>query len=121
MASIVPVQLKAQTGKQFSLDEAYDLARKNYPLIKQKDLVNKSSELTIDNLQTGYYPQIVISGQATYQSEVAELKTPIAPALIPPLAKDQYKLVADLSQVIYDGGIIREQKNLQLLNTAVEQ
>ena len=121
LTSIVPVQVKAQTGKQLSLEEAYELARKNYPLIKQKDLVNKSSELTIDNLQTGYFPQIVISGQATYQSEVAELKNPVAPSLIPPLAKDQYKVVADLSQVIYDGGVIREQKNLQQLNTAVEQ
>jgi outer membrane protein TolC len=35
-------------------------------------------------------------------------------------AKDQYKLVADVSQLIYDGGSTKDQKTLQQLNASVE-
>jgi outer membrane protein TolC len=36
------------------------------------------------------------------------------------LSKDQYKLVADVSQLVYDGGLVRQQKAAQQLNAQVE-
>jgi outer membrane protein TolC len=35
--------------------------------------------------------------------------------------KDQYKLLADVNQLIYDGGIVKQQKNIQQLNEDAEQ
>lgn len=114
-------QLSAQSGKLLSLDEAYQLARNNYPLIRQKELISKTAGITIDNLQKGFLPQLSFSGQATYQSEVTQVKIPVPGVTIDPLSKDQYKLVTDISQMIYDGGITREQKTIQQLNNEVEQ
>ena len=118
VATIAPSFLMAQT---LTLEQAYELARKNYPMIKQKDLVRQTADLTIENLNKGYYPQITLTGQATYQSAVTEPTIPTPGFLIQIQDKDQYKVaVADLNQVIYDGGTIGRQKELQRLNAEVE-
>lgn len=104
-----------------SLQKAYEMARQNYPLVKQKDLLKQTSLLSIENLQKGFLPQLSLNGQATYQSEVTQVKIPVPGVTVDPLSKDQYKLLADISQLIYDGGIIRQQKNLQQFSEAAEQ
>src|SRR6478752_4750224 len=109
-------------GQSLTLVQAYDLARKNYPMIKQKDLVRQTAELSIENLNRGYLPQITLTAQATYQSAVTEPPVSIPQFLIQIQDKDQYKvMVGDLNQVIYDGGMIGNEKELQRLNAAVEE
>lgn len=107
--------------ESLGLQQAYDLAQKNYPLIKQRELISKTREYTIDNLSTGFLPQLSVSGQATYQSEVTSVKVPIPGVNIESPSKDQYKVIADVNQLIYDGGSIRQQKNIQELAEQVEQ
>jgi len=111
----------AQDTSLLTLAQAYDLAQKNYPLIKQKDLVRQTADLSISNLSKGYLPQLSISGQATYQSDVTKVNVPIAGINIESPAKDQYKVVAEASQLIYDGGVIKQQKIYQQLNENVQQ
>jgi outer membrane protein TolC len=108
--------------QSLSLQTAYELAQQNYPLIKQRDLIKQTSEYTVDNLGKGFFPQIFISGQATYQSAVTQVNLPVIPGIIiEPLSKDQYKILADVNQLVYDGGVIRQQKNIQQLSDDVEQ
>jgi outer membrane protein TolC len=104
-----------------NLQRAYDLAQQNYPLIKQRDLIKQTTGYTIDNLSKDFLPQISLSGQATYQSEVTQVKIPVPGVSVEPLSKDQYKVLADVNQLIYDGGVIKQQKNIQQLNEEVEQ
>ncbi|HEX7844547.1 MAG TPA: TolC family protein [Chitinophagaceae bacterium] len=104
-----------------TLQQAYDLAQKNYPLIKQRELITKTREYTVDNLSTGFLPQLSLSGQATYQSEVTSIKVPVPGVNIETPSKDQYRVLADVNQLIYDGGLIKQQKNIQGLTEEVEQ
>ena len=104
-----------------SLQKAYELAQQNYPLIKQRELIKQTTGYTIDNLGKGFLPQLSLSGQATYQSQVTEVKVPIPGVNIESPGKDQYKILADVNQLIYDGGVIKQQKNIQQLNDEVEQ
>lgn len=118
----LPEVLAAQELKELDLQQAYDLAQKNYPAIKQKDLVRKAADLTIDNLSKGYLPQIQFNGQATYQSDVTSIKGSIIPGVnIQSPDNDQYKITADLNQVIFDGGVIKQEKISRLLNATVEE
>jgi outer membrane protein TolC len=117
----LPYLGKAQELKKLNLQQAYELSQKNYPVIKQKDLIGQTEAISIQNLQKGFLPQVTISGQATYQSDVTKIDVSFPGLTIVPPSKDQYKLVADVSQLIYDGGITREQKSLQHLNASVEQ
>lgn len=118
---LLPVLSAAQTPARLELQQANELARQHYPQIRQKDLVKQTAALTIDNLQKGFLPQLAISGQATYQSDVTRIPVALPGFSIDPPSKDQYRLVADLSQLIYDGGITKEQKVQQQLNANLEE
>ncbi|HUP12143.1 MAG TPA: TolC family protein, partial [Niastella sp.] len=114
------ISARAQNDK-LTLQEAYDLARKHYPVIRQKDLVRQTANLTIENLSKGYLPQLNISGQATYQSDVTSVPVSIPGIKIDAPGKDQYKIQAELTQLLYDGGSTAAQKNVQNANAQVEE
>ena len=116
-----PLCLPAQERQILSLREAFDLAEQQYPLTGQKALVRQTESLTLQNLNSGYLPQVTLNGQATYQSDVTRVSIPLPGVKIPEQPKDQYRALADVSQLLYDGGIIRSQKELQRLNTEVEE
>jgi outer membrane protein TolC len=111
----------AQSADQLTLSDCYKLALQNYPQVKQRDLIAKTAEYTIENIQKGYLPQLNINGQASYQSAVTEIPIKIPGVNIPALSKDQYKLYGEFDQVVYDGGAIKQQKQLQKTNEAVSQ
>lgn len=108
------------TITKLNLDQAYELARLNYPLIQQKGLISKTAFLTIENIHTAYFPQFSINAQASYQSDVTSINLPIPGVSLVPMSKDQYKLWGELNQLIYDGGVIKNQKQLQEQNTIID-
>lgn len=111
----------ASFAQTYTLQQVQELARQNYPLIKQKELIQQTREISIANLQKGYLPQFALNGQATYQSDVTRVKIPVPGVNIEPPGRDQYRVTADVNQTIYDGGLIKQQKNIQQLNAAVEE
>src|SRR5271170_803865 len=108
---------RAQVVTRLTIDQAYQLARKNYPLIKQQDLISKTKQYSVSNAAKGYLPTLSVSGLATYQSAVTYLPEPGFPVF----SKDQYKFYAELDQVIYDGGQISNQKQSAQINAAIQQ
>jgi len=110
-----------QTITQLSLSQAYELAQQNYPVIKQRDLVRQTENLTVENLRKGYLPQATVSGQATYQSDVTGIDISLPGFKIQPPSKDQYRALADVNQVLYDGGLIHQQERTARLNADVEE
>ncbi len=120
-AGLLPALIAAgQPVQQLSLPEAYSLSQKNYPLVRQKDLIRQTASLSVENLQKGFLPQFALNAQASYQSEVTQFTGSIPGFSFNPPSQDQYKILADVNQLLYDGGAIREQKSLQQLNAAVE-
>jgi len=115
------VNATAQENK-FDLNECYKLARENYPLIKQKDLMNLSTAYSVSSANKAYLPQFTINGQASYQSDVTsiDIKIPGFPSIESP-SKDQYKIYAELNQVLYDGGATGNQKKLLKLSNEAEK
>ena len=99
--------IQAQT-----LEECQLAAEKNYPMIKQYDLISQTTQLTVRNIQKGWLPQIAIAAQATYQSDVTSWPESMKGTFqqlginMKGLSKDQYKVGIDLQQTIYDGGTI---------------
>ena len=53
-----------------TLEECQQAAAHNYPMIRQYDLIGKTTALTIANIQKGWLPKISVQAQATYQSDV---------------------------------------------------
>lgn len=105
------LSMDAQSLPSINILECYELAKSNYPLTQQKDLIESSRNYTIQNLAAGVSPQISISGQATYQSAVTKVTIPGID--IPTVSKDQYKLNTDVSQSLTDFALYAQQKKIQ--------
>jgi outer membrane protein TolC len=105
-------------AQTLTLEEVFQLARQNYPLIQKQDLIQQSTKYSLENAAKLFLPQFTINGQATYQSEVTQI--PINMPGVKALSKDQYRLQGEISQLIYDGGIIKNQKELLKANEAVQ-
>jgi outer membrane protein TolC len=124
-AIIISILTEAQVP--LTIDSCYARARQQYPLIKQKGLIDKTREYNIENAGKGYYPQFSINGQATYQDPVTSIPFNLnIPKLgidisIPTYSKDQYKIDAQLDQVIYDGGAIKYSKESFIESSKIDQ
>lgn len=108
----VLVELPAQ--QTISVEQCYQWAREHYPLIEQYELIRNSEQFTLSNASKGYFPQLALNAKATYQNEVTRLPVDLSAMglTIPTLSKDQYQVVAELNQIIWDGGTIRSTKEL---------
>ena len=118
---MLPTMAQAQ-----SLEECQQAAERNYPLIQQYGLIEKTTELTVANIQKGWLPQVSASAQATYQSDVMawpdEMKGMLGQMGLnfEGLKKDQYRVGIDVQQTVFDGGAIRSQKEIARLQGNVQ-
>ena len=103
-----------------TLEQCYQWSRENYPLIKKQELIKKAEQYTTENALKGWLPQVNITAQATYQNDVTQFPVKLPNMNVEPLSKDQYKVYADISQTIYDGGNIKNQKKLALAQSEIK-
>lgn len=126
---MLAVALSPLAAQTLTLEQCQQMARENYPLVEQRGLIEKSSEFTVANAKHNWLPQVSISAQATYQSDVVTIPqdivdmvgqlegSPILGAVgidMPNLnydgiPKDQYKAAVEVQQIIYGGGAVKAQ------------
>ena len=119
---MLPIMAQAQT-----LEECQQAAERNYPLIQQYGLIEKTTELTVANIQKGWLPQVSASAQATYQNDVVSFPDEMQALYqqmginMKGLTKDQYRVGIDVQQTVFDGGAIRSQKEIARAQGQVQQ
>ncbi len=102
-------------------------AARNYPLIAQHDLIARTTDLTVANIQKGWLPQLSATAQATWQNAVTAWPDEMKGLMqqmgvdMKGLAKDQYRVGLDLQQTVFDGGAISAQKRVVREQGAVQQ
>lgn len=129
LVSLVAVAAVAQTP----LATCQQAAQANYPLIKQRDLIARTTDYTVENLRKGWLPQVSFTAQATLQSDVTAWPDAMREMMsqrgveIAGLKKDQYRIGLDVNQNVWDGGMIssqtavaRERGNVQAAQTEVD-
>ncbi len=110
---LLPLLAQGQT-----LEECQQAAERNYPLISQYGLIEKTTDLTMSNLSKGWLPQVTASAQATYQSDVVAWPDQMQTIYqqmgldMKGLKKDQYKVGIDVQQMVFDGGAISSQRDI---------
>ena len=108
-----------------TLESCYQQAEKTFPVARQLELLGKSNDLRIKNLNKNYLPQFNVNGSASLQSDVTEISLNLPanfPAInFPKISKDQYKVTLDVSQSIYDGNSTANQKKLEAFNLQSDQ
>jgi outer membrane protein TolC len=118
------LQVTAQYSDGLTIDSCYALAKRNYPLVMQYGLIEKSKTYSIDNVSKGYLPQVNIGGQVTYQSDVTKptlnQNLPGSLPLFEIISKDQYKIYGEVVQPITDLFTLTNQKDLAKANAGVD-
>lgn len=104
-----------------TLDECFEMATKNYPLAKQSGLLHDKANLDIEAINKGKLPKLDINAQATYQSDVTSLPIQIPNATVEPPNNNQYRATLDISQSIYNGGLIDASAKVKEALTKVDQ
>lgn len=95
-----------------SLEECRQAAEHNYPIIRQYDLIARTTELTVRNIQKAWFPQISVTAQGSYQNKVTAWPENLQGLFaqmglqLQGLNQDQYKVGIDVRQTLFDGGTI---------------
>jgi outer membrane protein TolC len=92
------------TGQTLNVDSCYALAVKNYPLIKQYNLIEKTKEYTLSNAGKAYLPQVSITGIAGY----------IFGGFPGTSDGNNFKFIGigQVNQTLWDGGATKTQKSI---------
>ena len=104
------------TAQTLNIDSCYALAVKNYPLIKQYDLIEKTKEYTLSNAGKAYLPQVSITAIEGYifgGFPLGYLRQ----------ASSNFKFIgiAQVNQTLWDGGATKTQKNIISASSETEK
>ena len=112
------LEARAQT---VTLEECQTMARENYPAISRFSIIEQSKNYTLANANKAYLPQLSLEAKATYQSDVITIPLDMPGLEIPVPDKDQYQIVAQANQIIWDGGKIAAKKEMIEAGAVVEE
>lgn len=103
---------------QVTIEQCIDMAVANYPAIKKYDLLQAANAIDLSDINKSWLPRISVYGQATGQNIVPTFPKSLAGVLqqmgqpMRGLGKIQYKVGADMSQTIWDGGVSKARREL---------
>lgn len=101
-----------------TLNNALQMAENNYPSLKQKQLLIQQSKENESLINTALYPQVNITGQAVYQSEVTSLEVPGFPSGFGQ-KPDNYNVGLEMRFPLTQFGTIATRKSLEQARTSV--
>jgi|GEM_PF-3441444 len=121
----LPVALYAQAEKTLTLDSLQQMARENYPYVRQLMLNSQQGQEAVKSVRSNWLPDLSVSGKTTLQSEYTFVSLPSA--MLEQYGinmgsgkKFQYQGSASVNQLIYDGGINRASGKLKQLESEIE-
>lgn len=114
--ALAPALSSAQTSgvpsaeePSITVEDCLIKARENYPLYKNKKLIEEAVKIDLTKTDMSFIPNLKISGKATYQNETPSMNVPFYSIEI---NKDQYQLTAEISQPIFDAGNLWASKDM---------
>lgn len=116
---LLPIAVQASPGDTLSIGQVRELALQASPLQQKKSLAAGIAALQTRSLRSNNLPRIALGGQATWQSDVFGLPVESPLFKIPEVPKDQYKIAADVSERLWDGGSDRYQRQQRGLESDI--
>jgi len=106
-------------AQMLTIEACQDSALRNYPLIQQFGLIEKSKELNLSNANKAYLPQFditliggIINGMPSFSPPGSESSSSTSEQLI---------AIGQLNQVIWDGGMTKARKGIIEANSEIEK
>jgi outer membrane protein TolC len=116
---LAPGSVLGQEANTLTLEQCYRQAELNYPLTKQRGLIEQTKAYNIDNIAKGVFPQLAVNGQATYQSDVTSIAVP--GFNVPTVSKNQFNLHGEVSQTLTDFAINKQKRTISGTEADIQQ
>ncbi len=105
-------------SQTLSLRQCYEGMEQVHPFVKQEKLLQAAYHKQIKSVKSLYLPQVMLNGQANYQSDVTYLDIDLPPQLagsfdVPTPDHDTYKATIDVHQILYKGNSLAKNNALQ--------
>jgi len=113
-------QGNTQSANTLTIENCYEQAIKNYPLIRQKEIFDQVNDFSLDNAGKGFLPQVSVNSQVSYQSDVTQIPISLPDVNIPTPSKDQYKAYVEIMQPLTERNLINQQRKLLSANNAIQ-
>lgn len=116
---LLTVSTLGVSQSSLSLDEAYALAKSNYPMLKTVDIYKAIGVKDNDLIDQSRKPTITLKGDATLQSEALSLGGENSPinVNVPIYRANAY---GEISYNVYDGGVSDIRKQINEINTIIQ-
>jgi outer membrane protein TolC len=98
--------------------QCLESAQKNAVINAQLQVIEDITELKIENSKATNLPSLSAYGKASYQSDAITVISPTGPGL--EIDRFQYNAGLEADQKLFDGGMAKRIKNLELANREVE-
>jgi len=118
---ILLINISFSFAQQITLNDCFKQAKKNYPLLIQQEIWQKSFSETNALMNKNWLPQVDFNAQATTQSDVTKVPIKMPNLSIPESDKEQYKATFDVKQLIWDGGSINKERSVKKVENSIEQ
>ncbi|MDE6369803.1 MAG: TolC family protein, partial [Muribaculaceae bacterium] len=112
---------------EVTIEECVKKAEANYPLVKKYGLLSATRDIDLSDINKSWLPKVDVYGQVTGQNIVPSFPETLTDVLdqmgqqMQGLGKIQYKVGADISQTIWDGGVSRARREMVSSQHALEQ
>ena len=83
------------------------------PRADQRALLAQATALRLEAIRREWRPQLSVGGVASHQSDVTFLALQLPGTVVPVPPKDRWQAVADVQQLLYDGGGARRRTALE--------
>lgn len=118
---LVPL-IAANAQDIITLQQCYDDALHVHPLFNELKTGYKLWQLKDENIATGWLPALEAGADILYNTDIVDMKGIFGNIPIPGITDnigsmphDQYKITLKINQVIYDGGLIKNSRELEKL------
>jgi len=104
---------------RLSLSEAYELARSNYPALKNIDIYKALETKENELIDQSRRPIVMLNGDASLQSEAIQIGEAGSPLSVEvPIYRAQ--AYGEISYSLYDGGVSNVRKQINEINTIIQ-
>ncbi len=120
VAAVLVLACAESTSAQvLPLDSCYAMAARNYPLVRQYGLIERSRDYTLGNASKAYLPQVSLTAIGGYLA--SDLALPGAGGQGEVTGDWQFIGLAQVNQAIWDGGATRAQKKVITASSEVDR
>lgn len=125
--ALLPALCITAATAQVTMEQCVSLAMENYPLIQKYELLERTRQTDLSDINKSWLPQISIYGQGTAQNAVPSFPDALSEMLdrtgndMKGLGKLQYKAGIDLSQTIWDGGAAKSRREIARQDNAEQR